>query len=94
MTTPAIDDPELVILALLGVLCGFGDKDHGLMNRIVRGEQHTPGCPRGMYLRPDDRLTNGSPCSERCETARLAVSWAVAWLWANRPADLGLEAAG
>jgi hypothetical protein len=91
---PADFDAELVILALLGVLRGFSGADRGLMNHIVRGEQHIPTCQAGMWLTPGGPRPEGDPCNERCERAQLAVAWAIAWIWANRPAEIDQEVAG
>lgn len=92
-------DAEYVIVSLLTVL--FGDRkkrpvDRGLMTRVVNGRQHTPGCPYGQYLRPTDRETNGSPCSDRCKAAWEAFELAVYWLEDHAPPEqlpLAVEAA-
>lgn len=87
----------VVITALLTVL--FGDRhkrprDRGLMSHVVNGRQHTPGCPYGAFLRPTDRETNGSGCSDRCVAAWTAFALAVAYLDAHaEPEPLPLLAA-
>ena len=76
-------DAEYVIVNLLTVL--FGNRtarpvDRGLMSHVVRGRQHTPGCPFGMALRPGDGERGGSDCSDRCKAAWEAFELAVYWL--------------
>lgn len=72
-----------VIVTLLTVL--FGDRrkdppDRGLVNHLVDGRPHTPGCPYGQWLRPGDSLLGGSPCSDRCLRAWEALRQAITWL--------------
>ena len=82
---------DTVILALCASLLGGDRCGAGLMNRRIAGRRHTPGCPFGQYLRPDDRLTGGSPCSARCRQATWALEAAASWLRAHE-VQTGLEA--
>ena len=75
-----MNDAEPVVLALCGTLLGGDGHGAGLLSRRHDGRFHTARCPIGMYLRETDRLTNGSPCSDRCEQARTAIRQAGAWL--------------
>lgn len=75
-----VDSVEALLLAYAGCLLGGDGHGAGLLRRRVDGRFHTAGCPIGAYLRPDDRLTNGSPCSDRCATIRATITRAEVWL--------------
>lgn len=73
-------EAEALLLAYAGVLLGGDGRGAGLLRKRVDGRFHTAGCPIGQFLRPDDRLTNGSPCSDRCDSVREAIDAAEQWL--------------
>lgn len=77
------DDVETLLLAYAGVLLGGDGRGAGLLRKRVDGRYHTAGCPVGQFYRPEDRLTNGSPCSDRCESAREALNAAERWMLAR-----------
>jgi hypothetical protein len=81
-----LPDAETAIVALLGVVIGFDEKDHGYMSLVIDGDQHTPRCAFGQWLTPGGPRPEGDPCSERCVTARAAVDMALEWLGAHAPA--------
>lgn len=86
---------ESVVLGLVGILLGDGRKNRGVMSLVAGGRQHVPTCQFGLYVTPESRLTNGEPCSARCQRAHAAITAAEDWLRSvEAPVQLRMEEAG
>ena len=72
----------LAVGALMTVLAGDGNRDKGLMSRVVYGQRHVYTCNRGLYLYPGSAATGGALCSERCVHAHEAMRLAGVFLQA------------
>lgn len=85
-TLDPLEEAETRLLAFCGVLLGGDGCGAGLLRKRVDGRYHTAGCPVGQFYRPEDRLTGGSPCSDRCNSAREAITAYEVWSQARREA--------